>query len=94
MDARRKQVADQCRAVAHLAAALAQVSDDYARMFGNVGAVRPDDIVEMVGKRTARQMEVLGNILNGMDANDDEDEWMAPVFLEAQRLWPQTSVDE
>lgn len=86
MDEKQKQVADQCRAVAHMATALAQVHSDYAKMFEAGGPVL--NLTETVGKRTAHFMETLGDWLNGMDAVTQEDEFMAPIFREAQRLWP------
>jgi len=82
---KQMQVAKQCEAVAHLATALAQVSTDYAKMFK---ACPVGHLVEQVGQRTAHQMEVLGDILNGMDAITDKDKWLDPIFAEAQRLWP------
>lgn len=94
MDPRRKQVADQCRAVAHLAKALAEVNEDWARMFADEDCSGPDALVETIGDRTARHMELLGNILNGMDAVDEADEWMDPVFQEAHRLWPQQQASD
>lgn len=82
---KRKQVAAQCRAVAHMAKALAQVHSDKAIIIDH-GPYSP---IDFVGKQTAHLMEVLGDTLNGMDAIDpDEDDWMTPVFREAQRLWP------
>jgi hypothetical protein len=84
----RKQVAAQCRAVAHMADALALVHKDKAQMIG-AGSYGP---TELVGRHTARLMETLGDILNGMDAVDEtEDAWLDPVFKEAQRRWPSTS---
>jgi hypothetical protein len=85
---KREQIAKQCEAVAHMAKVLAEVSGDYAQMFrdGKMGS-----IAEIVGRRTAAQMEILGNMLNEQDAVDDEsDAWLDPVFAEAQRLWPKT----
>lgn len=78
-----KQVSDQCRVVVHLAKALIEVYSDYARMFGE----RPpndttNSIAEPIGRRSASIMETLGDFLNG------EDEWTAPIFKEAHRLWP------
>lgn len=88
MNEKRKQVALQCRAVAHMAQALAKVYADKERMFLS-DTKGPDDIIDIVGKWSASHMEDLGNILNGIDAADsDEDAWMEPVFLEAQRLYP------
>jgi hypothetical protein len=87
IDALRKQVAAQCGVVAHLAIALAQVHQDYARIFKG-GPSPADSLLDMKGRHTASLMERLGDILNGMDAITDEDEWTVPIFKEAQRLWP------
>lgn len=81
----REQIIQQCKAVAHLADALSQVHTDYAN---HVVSAYPADMLDMVGRRTAHFMEVLGNILNGLDAVDEADEWLDPVFKEAQRRWP------
>lgn len=87
-DERRMQVAAQCDAVCHLAKALAEVHNDYAEMFRKGHA---EVLIDQVGERTARIMETLGDILNGMDAVSEEDERLNPIFEEAQRLWPQKS---
>jgi TRAP-type uncharacterized transport system substrate-binding protein len=81
-----KQISDQCRVVAHMARALAEIHDDYATIFVS-GDKGPEDIADLVGKRTASLMETLGDILNGMDAVTEEDEWTHPIFREANRLW-------
>ena len=86
-DEKMMQIANQCRVVAHLANALAGIHRDYERMYLNPSA-GPKDIADLVGERTARLMETLGDILNGMDAATDEDEWTHPIFAEAHRLWP------
>lgn len=88
---KREQVAKQCDAVVHLAKALGQVYSDYAVIFRTpVAAGHDNRLVEPVGKRTAHLMEVLGDILNGMDAVDEkEDAWLDPIYAEAHRLWPQ-----
>lgn len=80
-----KQVADQCRVVAHLATALARVHSDYAAL---IEAGSMSDLHDRIGRRSAALMERLGDILNGMDATSAEDEWTYPVFEEAQRLFP------
>jgi hypothetical protein len=90
-DATRQQIAAQCKAVAHLARAIAWVYDDYAAVFNGVGM---PTIAETVGRRSAYLMETLGNILNGMDAVGKEDAWMDPIFEEAQRRWPAHSATE
>jgi len=88
IDEKRKQVSDQCRAVAHLATSLAQIYSDYAAMFAGD---QMKGMEELVGKRTARQMDTLGDILNGMDAVD-EDEWLTPIYEKAHALWPPKAV--
>lgn len=91
IDEKREQVAKQCEAVAHMATALARVRTDYAKL---LRAGQMDNLIEMIGPATARQMETLGNILNGMDAVDPkEDAWLGPVFAGAQRFWPVTPGD-
>jgi hypothetical protein len=86
--AKQDQVAAQCRVVAALCERLGGVSKDYAMLIGS-GALR--DLLDMIGERTAAQMELLGDELNGMDAVGEEDEWMTPIFEEARRLWPNAS---
>jgi hypothetical protein len=87
-DEKSKQVALQCRAVAHLAKALTEVYTDYETMFASGNYPAGDAFVEHIGSRTAALMETLGDILNGMDAVEDEDAWMEPVFKKAHDLWP------
>lgn len=84
-EATRKQVTDQCRVVAHLAKAIAGVHADLAATFED-GAF--GQIIPMVGARTAAWMEILGNMLDGIDAVTEDDDWTAPVFEESQRRWP------
>jgi hypothetical protein len=83
----RKQVADQCQLVAHLATALAGVHSDYERAIRE-GFMTPT--LDMVGARTASFMEQLGEMLNGMDAVLPEDRVFNPVFHEAHKRWPRT----
>lgn len=85
MTDKHQQVADQCRVVAHLATAIAQVHSDKAQL---MAANAMPSIVDLVGRNTARLMETLGDILNGMDAVDEDDDWTHPIFREAQRLFP------
>lgn len=89
----RDQVAQQCKAVAHMATALAQVHSDKAEIIAAGGTLYNDStLLNMIGRNTARYMEKLGDILNGMDAVDEkEDAWLDPVFEEAHRLWPQSA---
>lgn len=86
---KRQQVADQCRVVAHLAKAIHDVYSDKARYFASDGT-GPDDLIELVGNWSAAHMEKLGDILNGMDAVVEADDWVGPIFKRAHELWPQT----
>lgn len=90
MSERRKQVSRQCKAVAHMARAIATVYADYEKLFGEDGGPG-DSLVDMKGEDTAALMQVFGDILNGMDSVTDADDWMAPVFEAAQRMWPRRS---
>ncbi len=82
---KRMQVAAQCRAVVHLATQIALLHSDQAGLFA---AGLLDNLIELCGDETAGLIETLGNILNGMDAATDEDEWMSPIFEKAQQFWP------
>lgn len=83
----RAQVIAQYRAVAHMAKALAAVHEQMADMFEAAPEASHSTIA---GPRSAYIMETLGNILNGMEAVDsDEDAWLDPIFAAARRLWPQ-----
>ncbi|GEC56757.1 hypothetical protein [Bradyrhizobium phage ppBeUSDA76-2] len=85
---KRKQAADQCRVVAHLATAIAQIHSDKGRWLSAPRIGESDSYIELVGKRSAELMETLGNILNGMDGVEDEDEWVNPIFDRAKEVWP------
>ena len=89
LDEKREQVAKQFDAVVHMARALIEVSEAYSKM---LHAKEPgmDTLLDQIGDRSAGHMEILGDILNGMDACDDADEWLTPVFETAHKLWPQT----
>jgi hypothetical protein len=82
---KREQVARQCAVVVALADRLGGVRKDYEKL---VRGGYVDDLLDMIGSETSRQMELLGDVLNGMDAVDQDDEWMTPVFEEARRRWP------
>lgn len=86
-EALRKQVAAQCRAVAHMASVISQVHKDKAKIIDGGHA---DDILDLVGHFTSQRLESLGNILNGMDAVTDEDDWIAPIIIAARERWPES----
>lgn len=82
---KKKQVAAQCRVVAHLASVLADVHKDYKKI---VEAEIDDGFIDRVGKRTASYMDQLGDMLNAMDIVSDGDAWTNPIFEAAHKLWP------
>lgn len=84
----KKQVAQQCRVISHMATAIAQVHTDKAASI-DLGYGGDDaSFFDMVGRWTAERMEILGDILNGMDAVTEDDDWTHPIFEEAHRRWP------
>lgn len=87
----RRQVAEQCRAVAHMARAIAEVHEELIPLYlSEFGA---PDLMEIIGKRTAGLLEVLGDIMNNMEVVTECDAWIDPIIAEAQRRWPQPSVN-
>lgn len=89
---KQDQLVQQCKVVAHLANAIMQVHLDLADIYEQIP--HTDAQVDHVGNRTARLMETLGDVLNGMDAVDaEEDGWVNPVFEEARRLFPNPGGD-
>lgn len=87
-DEKHKQVAAQAKAVAYLARELSEL---YGELEG-IYAKEPSAIIlDMAGDRTASFMEKLGDMLNATDGAAEDNEWLTPIFEEAQRLWPQTA---
>jgi hypothetical protein len=85
--AKLKQVADQCRVIAHMGKALTELHNDLAKLFDG-GRAPAGELADGIGRRTAAWMEVLGDMLSGIDAVTEEDEWTDPIFKEAQRMFP------
>lgn len=86
-DEKRKQVIDQCRVVHHMATVLAKMyhpSHLPSYYSGDAGST----LLDLAGLRTASMMESLGNILNGIDAVEDDDEWIDPIFDRAREMFP------
>jgi hypothetical protein len=83
--AKARQVALQCRAVRMLCAGVSEAHKGYAEMLG-VGCSPAS--LESIGRKSARAMEALGELVKAMGAEDEDDEWMIPVFAEARRLFP------
>jgi hypothetical protein len=86
------QVADQCRVVVHLLNSMAELYAADEKLF-RAHSVGHATLADMIGKRSAELMEELGEHLNGMDAVGEDDEWTAPIFREAQRLFPRTPLN-
>lgn len=85
-EAKAKQVALQCRVVRLLCANVSEAHKGYAEMLA-VGCGPAS--LESIGRRSARVMEALLHVVQAMDAPEDEDDdWMKPVFEQARRLFP------
>lgn len=81
------QVANQCKVITHLAKAIAEIHIDYEKLFRDHPS-NMDQIVDVVGERTANLMEVMGDFLNSIDAVTDDDDWTHPIFIKAQEMFP------
>lgn len=78
------QTSMQYKAVSHLCASLKTVHDQTVEFVPNQSRM----MLKMQCVRTAEIMMMLGDILNNMDAVDpEEDEWMAPTFDKANRIF-------
>ena len=83
---KRQQVLEQHRAVAALARGVIEITE------GKIPAIEGghmDELLDMLGNRSARWMEDFGDLLNGCDAVTEDDDWMEPIFLKAQEMFPQ-----
>lgn len=86
MSGTREQVIAQCKVVAYLAKKLAEVHEDKSDIY--VTVPMSDGLIEIVGRQTSGFMEKLGDMLNAMDAVDEEDAWTNPIFDAAHATWP------
>lgn len=86
----REQVVAQYRVVAHLARQIALVHEQCAETYAHTGTPMRDGFIDFIGEQTAQRMEVLGNMLNGMDAVTEDDVWVDLIFSVAQATWPRT----
>ena len=84
-EAKRAQVADQCKAIAALCGQIAEVYAMKEAMFrgGHI-----DELLNRVGEDSASLMEDLGNVVNNMDIVEPEDAWMTPIFAGAHSMFP------
>lgn len=82
---KRQQVAAQCDAVVMLATELARAHSDYAQL---LQSEHGDQILDIVGQRTAVLMEMLGDILYEMDAQGPHTDVLAPIYERAHKMFP------
>jgi hypothetical protein len=78
----RIQLISQCNAIVHMATQIARVHADIAQLNAN-GVLSP----KISGTFTAARMEILGNMLNNMDAVIEDDDWLTPIFEKSQTMW-------
>jgi hypothetical protein len=45
-------------------------------------------LVEYMGRSSAAALEVLGDLVNELDAGDEDDDWVDPIIEAAQARWP------
>ncbi|CAN7592931.1 hypothetical protein LJR039_004314 [Pseudorhodoferax sp. LjRoot39] len=77
---------DQCRAVVHMALALAEVHVARALI---IASGKVPTATERIGESSAALMEYLGDALSNMDAVEEEDDaWLDPIFEAAHARWP------
>ena len=86
--AKAKQVALQCRVVRMLCASLSEAHKGYAEMLGVRCSAAS---VESLGRNSAMAMEVLGDLVKALHLDDEDDEWMLPVFAEARQRFPRSN---
>lgn len=79
----------QCIAVADMAMQIARVHREFAAMIVAAPQAMP---LSVTGPGSASIMELLGDIMNGMDAVTSEDEWTHPIFKAAHARWPSSTV--
>jgi hypothetical protein len=85
LEAKRAQVSAQYRAVAYLAQIITEVHLDQVDI---TAAGKVDKLLTMRGVRSHRLMNELGDILNGLDGVEDDDDWVAEVFDTARAMFP------
>jgi hypothetical protein len=80
----KEQTANQYKAVIHMATSLKTVHEQTLTAF----PVQSRGVMELQCVRSAEIMEMLGDLLNAMDAVDeDEDAWMDPIFEKAHEVF-------
>ena len=80
-----EQIRRQYDAVARLARTVAELHEE--SLF-SVTDDANDALLDIKGRRSAYIMEMLGDIINGMDAAVEEDRDLDPVFEMAHAMFP------
>lgn len=86
----RRHVVAQLSAVAHMAAYTALIHRKLAQLWDSMP---PGPVLHVAGEFSARRMDILGDLLNNMDVWCEDDDWLTPIFAEAQRRWPRTDLE-
>jgi hypothetical protein len=76
------QIRDQYLAIAHLAKQIARVHEQLAPCAESL----PKSVC---GPQSARLLETLGDICNGMDIVEKEDAWIDPIIEQAHAMYPE-----
>lgn len=87
---KRQQVVDQCKAIVKMAENIVQIHKEYEEIFKTS---QLDDLIDLVGDRTAYIMENLGNILNGLDAVREDDAWIDSIFERSREIFPRPEIE-
>lgn len=85
LEEKRAALKAMAKAISHMAKAIADVHSDLVALV----ELSDDAMADFRGPLFHHRMEALGDILNGMDAVDeDEDAWVNPIFATARDLFP------
>ena len=87
MSEKNEQLKSQYKAVAHLARSMANLCDEMSTI---ADLDNFQNIVDIQGERTHYWMDQLGTMLDSCDAVSEDDEWIAPLYDEARRIFPLT----
>lgn len=79
------QIRDQYLAIAHMARQIAHVHEQLAPCAESLPA-------RVCGPDSARLLETLGDIMNGMDIVEKGDDWVSPILLKAHEMYPQVFI--
>src|SRR5688572_11265777 len=80
--AKKAQLADQYRAIAHMATQIAKV-------YGELVQVAAHMPVSVSGPKSARLLEDLGDAMNADDIVEPSDAWVDPIIRKAHEMFPE-----